>query len=118
MKMSGKKYKISFQDIWLEDDKYKLWLSRASDSYSAKCKLCSKVFSVAGKGIKALDTHAQGTKHIQRLPNSSTGKILFTSSSKTVIASGPENATKKVKQSNTNCASYGCCSIKIFFSIQ
>ena len=36
--------------------------------------------------------------HIQRLPNSSTGKIPFTSSSNTVIASEPENAAKKVKQ--------------------
>ena len=53
---------------------------------------------MAGQGIKALGTHAKGTKHIQRLPNSSTGKILFTSSSTTVIASGLENATKKVKQ--------------------
>ena len=60
--------------------------------------MCSKVFSVAGQGIKALDTHAKGMKHIQQLPNSSTGKIPFTSSSNTVIASEPENAAKKVKQ--------------------
>ena len=68
MKMSGKKYKTSFQDIWLEDDKYKLWLSRASDSYSAKCTVFSKVFSVADQGIKALGTHAKGTKHINDFP--------------------------------------------------
>ena len=60
--------------------------------------MCSKVFFVAGQGIKALDTHAKGTKHIQRLPNSSTGKIPFTSSSNAVIASEPGNAAKKVKQ--------------------
>ena len=93
-----KKYKTSFQDIWLENDKYKLWLSWASDSYSVKCKVWSKVFSVASQGIKVLGTHAKGTKHIQRLPNSSTGKIPFTSSINTVIASEPENAAKKVKQ--------------------
>ena len=58
----------------------------------------SKVFSVASQGIKVLGTHAKGTKHIQRLPNSSTGKIPFTSSINTVIASEPENAAKKVKQ--------------------
>ena len=96
--MSGKQYKTSFQDIWLENDKYKSCLSWASGCYSAKCKVCSKVFSVAGQGIKALDTHAKGTKHIQRLPNSSVGKIPFTLSSNTVIASEPESAAKKVKQ--------------------
>ena len=94
MKMSGKKYKTSFQDIWLEDDKYKLWLSWASDSYSTKCKGCSKVFSVAGQWIKALDTHAKGTNHIQQLPNNSTGKIPFTSSSN-MGDSEPQNAAKK-----------------------
>ena len=104
-KMSGKNYKTLIQDIWLEDEKYKLWLSRASDSYSAKCKVCSKVISVAGQGIKALDTHAKGTKHIQRFSNSSTGKIPFTSSTNTVIASEPENAVKS--KANTNCVSYG-----------
>ena len=57
-----------------------------------------KVFSVAAQGIKALETHTKGTKHIQRLPNSSTGKICFTSSSNTVIASEPKNAATKVKQ--------------------
>ena len=79
----------------IPSDKYKLWLSQASDSYSAKCKLCSKVFSVAVQEIKALDTHAKGTKHIKRLPNSSTGKIPFTSSSNTVIATESENTAKK-----------------------
>ena len=59
---------------------------------------CRKVFSVAAQGIKALETHTKGTKHIQRLPNSSTGKIRFTSSSNTVIASEPKNAATKVKQ--------------------
>ena len=37
--MSGTNYKTSFQDIWLEDDKYKLLLSWAIDSYSAKCNV-------------------------------------------------------------------------------
>ena len=68
--------------------------------------------------------------HIQRLPSSSTGKIPFTSSSNTVIASEPENAAKKVKQTlivplngkPIKKASWGylnpwCCSIKMLFSI-
>ena len=90
--------------------------------------------SVAGQGIKALDTHAKGTKHIQRLPNShcdcSTGKIPFTLLSNTVIASEPENAAKKVKQTlivphmenNQQSTTWGymdpwCSSMKIWFLI-
>ena len=69
--MSGIKYKTSFQDVWLTDDRYKLWLQKDDNVYSAKCKVCSKTFSVAGQGIKALDTHAKGLKHQQRLPNHS-----------------------------------------------
>ena len=61
-------------------------------------KCVQKFFLWQVKESKQLDTHAKGTKHIQQLPNSSTGKILFTSSSNRVIASEPENATKKVKQ--------------------
>ena len=53
---------------------------------------------MAGQGIKALDTHVKGMKHIQRLPNMSTGKIPFTSSSNIMIAIEPENAAKKVEQ--------------------
>ena len=67
--MSGIKYKTSFEDIWLTDDQYKLWLQKDADIYSAKCKVCSKLFSVVGQGRKALDTHAKGLKHQQCLPN-------------------------------------------------
>ena len=74
--MSGIKYKVSFQDIWLTDDQYKLWLQKDADIYSAKCKVCSKSFLVAGQ--EALDTHAKGLKHQQRLPNhNSTLKTAF-----------------------------------------
>ena len=72
------KYKISFQDIWLTDDQYKLWVQKDADTDSAKCKVCSKSFSGVGQGRKALDTHAKGLKHQQHLPNhNSTLKAAF-----------------------------------------
>lgn len=59
--MSFIKYKSKFQDSWLSDDKYKKWVQKCDgDVYSARCKACCKVFSVAGQGVKALDTHAKG----------------------------------------------------------
>ena len=61
--MSGIKRKTSFQDTLLTDDPYNLWLQKDADIYSAKCKVCSKSFSVAGQGRKALDTHAKDLKH-------------------------------------------------------
>ena len=62
------KYKSSFQEIWLNNKKYSLWLQKDEDTSLSRCKLCSKSFSVAAMGIKALDAYANGTKHKDRLP--------------------------------------------------
>ena len=67
--MSGIKYKTSSQDVWLTNDQYKLCLQKDADIYSAKCKVWSKSFSVAGQERKALDTHDKSLKHQQRLLN-------------------------------------------------
>ena len=63
-----RKYKSSFQEIWLNNEKYSLWLQKDEDTSLARCKVCSKSFSVAAKGIKALDTHTNGAKHKDCLP--------------------------------------------------
>ena len=63
-----RKYKSSFQEIWLNNEKYSLWLQKDEDTRLARCKVCSKSFSVAAKGIKALDAHANGAKHKDCLP--------------------------------------------------
>ena len=83
----------------------KLWFQKDADIYSAKCKDCSKSFSVAGQGRKVLDTHAKGLKQ-QRLPNhNSTLKTAFaagktknrpsSSSKQTSILSLTENEVAK-----------------------
>ena len=53
-----KKYKTCFQDGWLSNPIYSVWLEKGASGDVAKCKICSKTFSVARKGIKALDSHA------------------------------------------------------------
>ena len=62
------KYKSSFQEICLNNEKYSLWLQKDEDTSLARCKVSSKSFSVAAMGIKALDAHANGAKHKDRLP--------------------------------------------------
>ena len=61
------KYKSSFQEIWLNNGKYSLWLQKDKDTSLARCKVCSKSFSVTAMGIKALDAHANDAKHKDRL---------------------------------------------------
>ena len=64
------KYKTNFQDIWLENEKYVSWLEKdiKGNSSLARCKVCSKTFSISSMGIKALYAHTNGTKHKERLP--------------------------------------------------
>ena len=54
-----KKYKTCFQDDWLSNPKYSVRLEKGASDDVAKCKICSKTFSVAAMGIKALDSHAK-----------------------------------------------------------
>ena len=58
----------SFQDSWLQEKGFSLWLAKVDDVHSAKCKLCVKTISVESMGVKALEAHARGEKHRQRQP--------------------------------------------------
>ena len=49
-----KKYKTCFQDDWLSNPKYSVWLEKGASDDVAKCKICSKTFSVAGYGNKSV----------------------------------------------------------------
>ena len=41
------KYKCCFQDSWLDDEGFKVWLKKEEkDIYIAFCKVCSKSFSI------------------------------------------------------------------------
>ena len=63
------KYKTSFQDDWLMANNFKSWIPKIeNDAFSARCKICSKTMSVAGQGVKALESHEKSMKHKNRLP--------------------------------------------------
>ena len=62
------KYKSSFQEIWLNNEKYSLWFQKDEDTSLVRCKVCLKSFSAAAMGIKAIDAHANGAKDKDRLP--------------------------------------------------
>ena len=64
-----KKCKSNFQDLWLQNEKSKTWQKKMpGDTYKARRKVCAKDISVRLHGITALFSHADGTKHKERLP--------------------------------------------------
>ena len=68
----------------MDKDEFKSWLEKIKgDPHSAKCRLCYKTISVAGQGVKALESHVKSTKHRERLPQSNNSTIAFPSSDKT-----------------------------------
>lgn len=94
------KYKAKFQDIWVNDDRYSQWVQKCDDLYSARCKVCSKIISVAGLGVKALDKHAEGIKHKQRVP---VGDNRITNSCKPAIPQETPPSSVKLEQTSIVC---------------
>lgn len=67
--MSAVKYKCKFLDEWLSNEKFQLWVKRVdSDCHSAYCTSCKKKFSIAGQGVKQLESHMKSDKHQQKSP--------------------------------------------------
>lgn len=54
--------KCRFNERWLRDDNYKLWL-KCVDEWTAGCKLCGTSFELSNMGEQAIKSHARGTKH-------------------------------------------------------
>ena len=52
-----------FQDKWLSDDMYRIWICKEKCMNSAFCKLCQKSIDLSTMGKSALDSHAKGKKH-------------------------------------------------------
>ena len=52
------KYKTCFQNDWLMDNNFKSWIPKIeNDAFSAKCNIFNKIISIAGQGVKALESH-------------------------------------------------------------
>ena len=58
------KYKCKFQEEWLCDERIKSWLRKFDNvSHDAFCKFCQERFSIAGQGVKQIESHIKGEKH-------------------------------------------------------
>ena len=80
----------SFQEEWYTNKKYKLWISKSSKSAGARCTLCKKDIDISIMGSSALDSHAKGKKHLDRVEKRSMGLDIFfkkTSPSSNCLAS-------------------------------
>ena len=56
-----------FQKEWLSNSKYKLWIARVKGTKIASCNLCKSDISLSNMGSSALDDHACGKKHKQKV---------------------------------------------------
>ena len=60
--------KTKFNEIWLKEVKYVQWLQKNHERQSSfKCKLCMKSYELNNMGKRALDAHANGKKHKERM---------------------------------------------------
>ena len=60
--------KSDFQESWLAKPEYSKWLARGKKPKTFGCIPCKKYeLSTASMGVKALDKHAEGTKHGENL---------------------------------------------------
>ena len=87
-----------FQDEWLYNKKYQLWIAKASDSKNARCILCQKDLDVSTMGSGALDSHATGSKHKQKVLDRSRFRCFFKKAS---TVSDRETASSSSSKTNT-----------------
>ena len=63
------KYKCCFQDSYLDDESFKVWLKKdEKDINIAFCKVCCKSFSTGNGSTDNLKQHAKGKRHEARYP--------------------------------------------------
>ena len=56
--MPKKSKKTYFDELWLEDEKFGLWLQQVPNVRTCfRCKFCSKVLKLSNMGIEAIKSH-------------------------------------------------------------
>ena len=74
----SKRSKTSFQDEWLQIEKYKSWISKVpGQPFKAKCQLSMKDFDVGNMGKSSLDSHAGSKKHKDRVKTRESMSTLY-----------------------------------------
>ena len=55
-----------FKKEWLSDSLFEKWLVKGADKKSAKCKICQVQFNLSNMGRRAVTSHMEGKKHVQK----------------------------------------------------
>ena len=56
--------KVTFNENWLSDKRFKSWLQKSKEKHKAICKLCNyAVIDIAVMGVSALVSNAKRAKH-------------------------------------------------------
>ena len=74
-----KKDKCIFNENWLVDPRFKKWLKRSENKWTAYCEFCKKKIDISNMGISALTSHLSGQKQskIASLRKSQTVALVF-----------------------------------------
>ena len=57
--------------------KFSTWIQQIAIQTEAKCKLCCKMIDLSNMGTRALESHAQGAKHVELNNESGVNKMFF-----------------------------------------
>lgn len=72
----------SFQDAWLSDPEFKLWVKRVDQKpKSAFCIFCHSEFALSNMGRQALKSHMKSKKHVSVISSNSKTVLEFMSTS-------------------------------------
>lgn len=96
--------KCRFQQVWLEEDLWRLWLRQGRDDRSAFCSLCKKNIDVSHSGVNEVKSHAKGKKHQQLESNLKSGKQLTLHS-----FNKPPNVTLQSSEQSLLVNEPSCC---------
>ena len=83
----------TFQDEWLADQQFSLWLQRGPNVLLARCSLCNNTFDISNMGKSALNSHAEGKKHGDLINHMTSMSTLHFSKSPSVSSSSTSTAS-------------------------
>ena len=90
--------KVTFNENWLSDEIFKLWLQKSKDKHRAICKLCNyAVIDIFVMGVSALASHAKGPKHQGKVKAfKPISKLFYKTSTSTTISSASSTTHAKI----------------------
>ena len=66
-----------FDNNWLLDSKYSIWLYKSSVKWKAYCSIRNKDFDIINMGVAALNSHAAGKKHVNKVASRASRSSTF-----------------------------------------